>query len=575
MTSTTHKKPRKRVGELLLSRGCVTPEQLNKALAEHVSRGVKLGQYLTQKGWCTEEDVADAVCSQLKLHRFRAKDFPLDLNLAQLVPFEQAARLQLVPLLKRAGILWVGTVDPLDLSAHDAIVRELETDVEPVFCLEKEIRVLSKKLYGKEITVEEEYSLSDLAEESELETESEKADDAPYNIGDLQDMAEGAPVIKIANSILLQAYQRKASDLHLSMEHDEVILRFRVDGELRDQPAPPKKYFLPLVSRIKLLSNLDISVSKIPQDGRFSYRVKNAEVSVRTSTIPTIYGEKIVLRLHEQSNHHLKLEDLGMSEPERLMIERGMQKPHGMILATGPTGSGKTTLLYSLLARINNPDINIVTLEDPVESRVDGVTQIQLNTKANMTFASGLRSILRQDPDVIMVGEIRDAETASIAIKSSMTGHKVLSTLHTNDAPGAVARFLDLGIDPFMLSATLQVVVAQRLVRRICPYCMESYEAPLPVARHLLQSSTDATVHLFRGKGCNQCDGTGFKGRMGVFEVLEVDYEVQDMIQKRLPAKDIKQTLAKAGKLRTLAKDAAEKVLFGQTTYEEFVSVAC
>ncbi len=572
MIITPMKRSRRRLGEMLLEQGVITPEQLNQALAEQVRHKAKLGQYLVKKGWVSEEIIADTVCRQLKLHRYDAKKHVLDANLRRFIPSDLADRLRVVPLARHGALLLVGMLDPTDLSVCDEIVRISELDVEPVLCLDRELRLLSRQIYGREFAGHEEYSIDAFMADAEIEAE-QSTEAGAYTLDALQGMAEGAPVLKIANTVLMQAYVKKVSDVHLSLEHDEVLLRFRIDGELREQPAPSKKYFLPLVSRLKLLSNLDISVSKIPQDGRFSFRIKEAEVSVRTSTIPTIYGEKVVLRLHEQSSHNLKLQDLGMSEPERLKIERGILKPHGMILATGPTGSGKTTLLYSILSRINNPDINIMTLEDPVESRVDGVTQIQLNTRAGMTFASGLRSILRQDPDVIMVGEIRDAETAEIAIKSSMTGHKVLSTLHTNDAPGAVARFLDLGVDPFMLSATLQVVVAQRLVRRICQHCIESYEAPPHAARQLL--NTENPVHFFRGRGCDKCEGAGFSGRLGVFEVMEMDCDLQDMIQKRTPAKDIKKQLVEAGKLRTLGVDAAEKVLFGLTTYEEYLGVCC
>jgi type IV pilus assembly protein PilB len=376
----------------------------------------------------------------------------------------------------------------------------------------------------------------------------------------------------VSNWLLFQGVEKSASDIHLSLEQNEVKLRLRIDGELRDIQSPPKQLFLPLVSRLKLLSGLDISVSKIPQDGRFSYRVKNQEVNVRTSTIPTIYGEKVVLRLHVQKGFGLTLGDLDLDERERAKIERECIRPNGMLLATGPTGSGKTTLLYAILSRLNNPDINIITLEDPVESRLEGVTQIQLNRKAGMTFASGLRSILRQDPDIILVGEIRDNETARIAIDAAMTGHKVLSTLHTNDAPGAVTRFIELGVDPFTLCSTLQLVIAQRLVRKICPHCIEDYPAPDNAMQEM--GLPDAPLHFFRGRGCPRCDGAGFKGRLGVFEILEINEAMQSYIQQGLSSSAIKQRVVESGHMRTLSMDARDKVLRGRTTFEEYRTVA-
>ena len=512
------------------------------------------------------------VCQQLKIKRLNSEKFTPNPKMRAVVPEELAAKFRLVPLIKQGSLLWIAMVDPTDLSALDNVMRATKVDVEPVICSEEELNTLAQGVYGRKFELGEDMMVNIEDIDVEAEPDSDDADGA-LNIDSLQSMAEEAPVVKIVNSILVQALNKKASDVHISPGADRIMLRLRIDGDLKEFPAPPKKIFLPLISRLKLLSNLDISVTRVPQDGRFTYRAQNREISVRTSTLPTIYGEKIVLRLHDQTSHGLSLDELGMGEKERIMIEKAIMKPHGMILATGPTGSGKTTLLYSMLKKINQPNINVVTLEDPVESKIDDVTQVQLNVKAGMNFASGLRAILRQDPDVIMIGEIRDTETANIAIQSSMTGHKVLSTLHTNDAAGAVTRFVEMEIEPFLISSTLLVAVAQRLVRKICPDCIEPYEAPA-VALRAMGVAASTKMHFFRGKGCFKCENTGFKGRMGVYEVLEIDSMIQELILRRASAYEIKRAATRAKKLRTVKMDAAYKVFEGLTTFEEFASVA-
>jgi len=389
-------------------------------------------------------------------------------------------------------------------------------------------------------------------------------------VGSLQTMAGEAPVVRLANSIFTQAIRDGASDIHISPQQNNVQLRFRIDGKLLEVPSPPKSLFLPIIARMKILANMDITISRIPQDGRFTLKVDKKEINVRVSSIPTIHGENIVMRLLDMSGGIYTLDRLGMGAADMEKIESMSHKPYGMMLSTGPTGSGKSTSLYAILSAINKPDINIITLEDPVEYRINNVRQVQLNRKAGMTFASGLRSILRQDPDVIMVGEIRDGETAAISVQAAQTGHRVLSTVHTNDAAGAITRFIDMGVEPFLISSVLLVSFAQRLIRTVCPYCKESYNPP-PKALAAMgitpQEIKNATFQ--RGKGCYQCKNTGYKGRTGLFEVLVNDEMVQDMILRKMSSQEITRAVVDAGKLITLRQDAVKKVLQGITTLEE------
>jgi type IV pilus assembly protein PilB len=390
-------------------------------------------------------------------------------------------------------------------------------------------------------------------------------------VSSLQGMAEEAPVVRLVNSILSQGVREGASDIHISPEKESVQVRFRVDGRLHEVPAPPKSMFLPIISRLKILANMDIAVSRIPQDGRFTVKMKNKDINIRASTIPSIYGENLVMRLLDTSTSIYSLERLGMNEKDCQKLESMIEKPHGMILSTGPTGSGKSTSLYSILKKINQPDINIITVEDPVEYRIEKIRQVQLNRKAGMTFASGLRSILRQDPDVIMVGEIRDSETANIAVQAALTGHRVLSTLHTNDSPGAITRFVDMGIEPFLVASVMIVSFAQRLIRTVCPSCKTSYQ-PAPEALKFWGLENVENANFQQGKGCFSCMQSGYKGRTGVYEVLVIDDFVQDLILKRASAHEITRAVKEVSEFTTLKDNAAEKVIQGITSLEEAAS---
>lgn len=456
----------------------------------------------------------------------------------------------------------------MDIAALDALEVYTNTEIEAVICTDQQLNHLVGSLYGT-------YSgIGGVIEEMEIEKEDEpeKAEFSDeVEVGSLQDMVQEAPVVRLVNSILSQAVREGASDVHISPEKDYVQVRFRVDGRLHEVPAPPKSMILLIISRLKILSNMDIALSKIPQDGRFTIKMDNREINIRTSTMPTIYGENMVIRLLDTSSGVYSLEQLGMAEKDRNKIEDVIIKPYGMVLSTGPTGSGKSTTIYSLLKIINKPDINIITFEDPVEYRMEKIRQIQFNRKAGMTFASGLRAVLRQDPDVIMVGEIRDGETATIGVQAALTGHRVLSTVHTNDAAGAITRFLDMGIEPFLVSSVMLASIAQRLVRKVCPYCKKP-STPTQAALDFWRLTHDASADFSMGTGCFYCMDKGYKGRTGIYEILMIDEDVQNMVLEKSTAQEITRAMVEKGKLTTLREDAAQKIYRGETSFDEAAS---
>ena len=556
---------------MLVEAGSITEEQLKQALAEHKKAGLKLGQYISRQGMLNENQIVDILSRQLKIEKYHPDNFPVDVSLARLIPIETAQKFQMAPLRKRGRLLTVALTDPLDINALDTIEITANAEVEPVVCTEREVNQLINSIYGMQSGV------AGIMESMEVESSQEDGEAAAGQIAEeiqiasLQDMAGEAPVVRLVNSIFAQAIREGASDVHISPQQNNIQVRFRIDGKLREVPSPPKALSLPIIARMKILANMDITVSRIPQDGRFTLRMEKREINVRVSSMPTIHGENVVLRLLDMSSGVYTLDRLGMIKTDRDKLETMIRKAYGMILSTGPTGSGKSTSLYSILNELNSPDTNIITLEDPVEYRIDNIRQVQLNRKAGMTFASGLRSILRQDPDIIMVGEIRDSETAAIAIQAAQTGHRLLSTIHTNDAAGAITRFIDMGVEPFLVASALLVSFAQRLVRTVCPYCKEPYRPPQAA---LVAWGLDKVenANFQRGKGCYQCMNTGYKGRTGIFEVLLNDEAVQEMILKRKSAQDITRAAVADGKLRTLKDDASSKVLQGITTLEEAAS---
>ena len=563
-------KARKKLGEILVEGGLLTQEQLEKALPYQKKSNLKLGQFLVREGIVSESQIVDLVSSQLKLEKYRPDRFTVDVELAQLLPAEIAHKSQAAPLKKSGLLLTVAMTDPLDINALDTIEVYTNCEVEAVICTEQHLNQLLTTIYGTFAGIGG--VLEDM-EEMEIDKTAEKTtalDDV--EVSSLQGMAEEAPVVRLVNSILSQGVREGASDIHISPEKNYVQVRFRLDGKLHEVPAPPKAMFLPIISRLKILANMDIAVSRIPQDGRFTVKMKNKDINIRAATIPSIHGENMVLRLLDTSNSIYSLERLGMNDKDRKKLERMISKPHGMVLSTGPTGSGKSTSLYSILKKINQPDINIITVEDPVEYRIEKIRQVQLNRKAGMTFASGLRSILRQDPDVIMVGEIRDYETATLAVQAALTGHMVFSTLHTNDASGAITRFIDMGVEPFLVSSTMTVSFAQRLVRKVCPNCMTTYDPSAEVLK-AWRINNKSNTNFVQGKGCFNCMHTGYKGRTGVYEVLIIDDQIQDMILQRRSSHEIQQEALKSGDFTSLRENAAEKAIKGITTLEEAASV--
>ncbi|HEY5498402.1 MAG TPA: ATPase, T2SS/T4P/T4SS family [Syntrophales bacterium] len=558
-------KVKKKLGQMLIEAALLTEEQLKQALLDQVRSGIKLGQFLIRKGLVSEQLMVEMLSQQLKIEKYHPDKYPLDLSLTQVIPLEYAQKYQIAPLKKKGRLLTICTTDPLDINALDAIEMLTNYEVEPSVCTEREMVQLISSLYGIQSGLGNMLETMEIDVTAETEKEDEQAD---VQVASLQDMAGEAPVIRLVNTIFGQAIREGASDIHISPQQNNVQVRFRIDGKLHDVPAPPKSIFLPIVARIKILSNMDITMSRVTQDGRFTLKMDRKEINVRVSSIPTIYGENMVLRLLDTSGGIYSLDGLGMTKSDIDKIQSIINRPYGMILSTGPTGSGKSTSIYAILNELNRPDSNIMTLEDPVEYRIDNIRQVQLNRKAGMTFASGLRSILRQDPDIIMLGEIRDPETAAVAVQAAQTGHRLLSTVHTNDAAGAISRLVDMNIEPFLISSVLLASFAQRLVRTICPYCKEKYQPPKAALAAVGLDGIE-NANFMRGKGCNQCLNTGYKGRTGIFEVLINDEMIQQMILEKRSAQEISREAKKMRKLRTLQEDAANKVLQGITTLEE------
>ena len=560
---------RKKLGEILVEGGLLSQKQLEQALPFQKKSNLKLGQFLVREGIVSESQIVDLVSNQLKLEKYRPDKHTIDMELAKQIPADIAHKYAVAPLNKSGMLLTVAMMDPLDINALDATEVYTNCEVEAVICTEQQLNQLHTTLYGTYAGIGG--VLEDL-EDVQIDKAPEKtANLEDVEVSSLQGMAQEAPVVRLVNSILSQGVREGASDIHVSPEKDHVQIRFRVDGKLHEVPAPPKSMFLPIISRLKILANMDIALSRVPQDGRFTVKMKNKDINIRASTIPSIHGENLVLRLLDTSSSIYSLELLGMNERDRQRLEAEIHKPYGMILSTGPTGSGKSTALYSILKKVNQPDINIITVEDPVEYRIDKIRQVQLNRKAGMTFASGLRSILRQDPDVIMVGEIRDSETAGIAVQAALTGHRVLSTLHTNDAAGAMTRLMDMSIEPFLVSSVVLVSFAQRLVRKVCPHCRTAHIPSEEARRYWRLDGIDVSGFIV-GQGCFNCMHTGYKGRTGVYEVLVIDAMIQDMILKRRSAQEINRAAIDAGTFTTLRDNALEKVVQGITSLEEAAS---
>jgi len=554
--------------------GLITKEQLEEALKIQSNSGGRLGQILVQLGYIDEEVLIAFLGKQFGVPYIALSEYgEINEEVARLIPESIARRELVIPIAREGRVLTVAMVDPLNVFLIDEIKMMTGYEVKAVISSERDIRDTIEKIFGPKEKIEE--VIKEAVRETEgVEVVKEVSEEA--SVVELEAAAEEAPVVKMVNLILNNAIKSRASDIHIEPFEKNVRVRYRIDGVLHEQPSLPKKFQNAIVSRIKIMSQLDISEHRLPQDGRIKIRTMGKEVDFRVSTVPTIYGEKVVLRILDPSSLCLDLTKLGF-EPEALALyQRNIQKPYGMILITGPTGSGKSTTLYSTLSTLNYPDKNIVTIEDPVEYVLEGINQVQVKPEIKFTFAAGLRAFLRQDPNIIMVGEIRDQETASIAINAALTGHLVFATLHTNDAPSALTRLNNMGIEPFLTTSSVILIVAQRLVRIICEKCKENYSVPaellveLGVPREELKDVKEIT--LYRGRGCDNCSNTGYRGRKGIYEVLEMNDEIRELVLEHATTQAIKQVARKYG-MMTLREAALRKLLRGETTIEEVLRV--
>ena len=554
--------------EMLVEEGLLSLDQYIHAQESAKPNGIKVQEYLIREGLVADTDMVNVLSSRLHIQRYDPDRFPVDPGLASALPATLAGKHRMVPLQENGDMLIVAMPDPTDVVDIDIVQRQLKKEVEPIICTETEYYELMNSLYGIASGIGS--FLDDIETvdygAAEAEEQSEPSEEA--QIQALMDMAEGSAAVRSVDWIMSRAVREGASDVHVSPEKDHVNVRLRVDGRLKDLPPLPKSMLLSVVSRLKILGRMDIAVTRVPQDGRFTARLNGREINVRVSALPTIYGENMVLRLLDMNALVFKLKELGMGHRDVSKIEQVIKKPHGMILNTGPTGSGKTTTLYSVLEMLNQPDVNIITVEDPVEYRIPRIRQVELNTKAGMTFANSLRTILRQDPDIAMVGEIRDTETAEIAVQASLTGHLVLSTVHTNSAIGTISRLLDMGIEPFLIASVLSCVIGQRLVRRVCSHCAEPY-MPSANALDYWGLSPDPGARFLKAKGCHHCRHTGYRGRIGVYEVLPLTENLQSLIANQASEAELMAAAKEAGNFTTMREDAANKIRKGITTLEE------
>ncbi|MCC7493598.1 MAG: type II secretion system ATPase GspE [Fimbriimonadaceae bacterium] len=551
------------LGDILIARGAVTAGGIAEALEVQRADGEhrRLGELLVGLGHCRAGDVAVALSEQYGLPLRNLRDLELDAAVMRLVPPDLAWRHQVLPLEATADHLVVAIGDPLNIEALDDLRFATSRRIEPVVADAEAIRQLVEEHYLHQMmTTASSDAVEVLADDDE-------------DIGDVQSMAREALVVRLVNLLLRQAISERASDIHIEPFERDLKVRFRIDGVLRDMPAPAKRYQAAITSRIKILAELDIAERRLPQDGRIKVRVEGREIDLRISTVPTLYGESVVMRLLDKETGLRGLDDLGFPAHTRERFQRLLKTPYGIILATGPTGSGKTTTLYAALQLVNSPTRKVITIEDPVEYQLGGVNQIHVRPKIGLTFAEGLRHILRQDPDVIMVGEIRDGETADIAIHAALTGHLVFSTLHTNDSSSAMARLLDMGAEPFLVASSVEGVLAQRLVRRLCPHCRVPYR---PTAAELAEFGTQRErfegATIYRPGGCEQCRGTGYLGRVGLYELLAVDEVIEGLVMQRAASSEIKEAAMRNG-MTTLRDEGWQKVLEGMTSIEEVTRV--
>ncbi len=563
-----------RLGELLTKASLITQDQLKEALKLQKETGGKLGETLIKLGFVSEEDITECLSQQFGVPSINLAHFEIDSSVIKLIPADVARKYNILPVNKTGATITIAMADPTNVFAMDDIKFMTGYNVEPVVASELGIKAAIDNYYGTTSSLELKKVMEDLQtqESADLEVLEEEEE---LDVNELTEGAEEAPVVKLVNLILTDAIKRGASDIHIEPYEKEFRVRFRIDGLLYEIMNPPLKLRDAMTSRMKILAKLDISEKRLPQDGRIKLKMKlnekNKELDFRVSVLPTLFGEKIVMRLLDKDNLRLDMTKLGF-EPESLVkFEEAIFKPWGMVLVTGPTGSGKTNTLYSALAKVNSPEVNIMTAEDPVEFNLPGINQVQMKESIGLNFAATLRSFLRQDPNIILVGEIRDFETAEIAIKAALTGHLVLSTLHTNDAPSTINRLMNMGIEPFLVATSVQLIAAQRLVRRVCFNCKEVVEMSTQALLNLGYKKDEAgTFEVFKGRGCDKCNNTGYKGRVGLIEVMEISDDIRDLILSGGTAIDIKKKAAETGMI-SLRRSGLIKIKDGVTTIDEVV----
>ena len=562
-----------RLGDLLVKEKVITPEQLEQAVKVQKETHVRLASALVKLGFLSDEDVTNFLSRQYGVPAINLSYFEIDPSVVKLIPFETAKRYQILPLSRVGASLTIAMVDPTNVFAMDDIKFMTGFNIEPVVASESSILEGIEKAYGtsKEEELEQVMqSMNEIGDGADVELQAEEQE---MDLGELEKAADEAPIVKLVNLVLTDAVKRGASDIHMEPYEKEFRVRFRIDGVLQSIMSPPLKLKDAIISRVKIMAKLDISEKRLPQDGRIMLKMhiggKKKQLDFRVSTLPTLWGEKIVLRLLDKENLRLDMTKLGFEAESLEKFKKAILKPYGMVLVTGPTGSGKTNTLYSSIAQLNQPDTNIMTAEDPVEFQLQGVNQVQMKEQIGLNFAAALRAFLRQDPNIILVGEIRDFETAEIAIKAALTGHLVLSTLHTNGAPETITRLMNMGIEPFLVATSVHLICAQRLVRRICKDCAEQVDVPVPALIEEGYSPEEAkTVKIMKGKGCGICNNTGYKGRTGLYEVMEVDDEVRELVLVGASAVELKKKAIERGMI-TLRRSGLIKVAGGMTTLEE------
>ena len=568
MVSGQDGRPREPLGEIMIREGLITRDQLQRGLVRQREIGKRLGDSLVELGYLSEEKLLNALARQFALPQLSLSSISLSpLPIRDRLSPKYLREHRVLPIELKDGVLTVAMTDPTDPYTVDDL--RMSTGHAISICLAKEREILEAidQFYGDGQATMEKIVKGYQEEEGGLPGDDRE------DVDHLRDLASEAPVIQLVNLLITRAVEARASDIHIEPFEDRLRIRYRVDGVLLDHESPPKRLQAAVISRVKIMAKMNIAERRLPQDGRIRLQILGKDLDLRVSTIPTLYGESVVMRILDRSTLLLTLGELGFPDDVRLQFQRLIRKPHGMILVTGPTGSGKTTTLYTALSEINSADKKIITIEDPVEYQLRGVNQIHVKPKIGLTFANGLRSIVRQDPDVIMVGEIRDAETADIAIHSALTGHLVFSTLHTNDAPGAITRLLDMGIENYLVSSVLVAVLAQRLVRVICPECREPYQLDVAAVRKMgIKTEVGGSLQVFRGKGCAACNFTGYHGRNGIYEFLPIGEEIQRLILEKADSNLIRQKALALG-MKTLWEDGWRKVEQGVTTLEDLLRV--